>query len=267
LKAAEAAKHREWSVSKRIVLLAIPLAFFFTVGFHIVLVVTDQIVATARARRIRGQTSPPSLAPPNPGAQNRADDQAKEAGSALAAIHERRPKIPRDPHFSVDEPRPSGSRESPPVSEESAPRILSALGPPTRDPRELLARAERLASAGFDITIVRTKLGSRTLDLPFPASSPQRAEPIRYGGGIAGLRMEGFSPNSLPIMAGLENGDVITSVNGFPITSPDRIASSYEGARASGMAVIEVLRGPRRIVVAVTWPSGPTSAITRARAL
>lgn len=137
------------------------------------------------------------------------------------------------------------------------PRIFEALGVTSRDPEVLLATAERLAASGFDITVLRVRLSAGAAENIYASRpSPTRVLPVHSGGHVAGIRIDGSSPDSLPIMAGLENGDVITSMNAIAMTSPEQGLEALRAAQDSGIGVVEALRGRRRIIVAVSWPSG-----------
>jgi general secretion pathway protein C len=78
--------------------------------------------------------------------------------------------------------------------------------------------------------------------------------PVHFNGEVAGVRLQGFSPESLPSMAGLQNGDIVTSINGVPITTPARGLKAYEASRAAGAVVMEVVRGAQRVILVVSLP-------------
>jgi hypothetical protein len=150
----------------------------------------------------------------------------------------------------------------------AVPHVLSALGPPTIDPRVLLARASRLAAAGFELTIARTDLASGVFERALVASTgnPPSVVPVRLNGGAAGVCIEGVGRSGVPRVAGLQSGDVITSINGIPIVTPELGLEAYESARRAGLAVLEILRGEHRVVLAVTFPELTRGARARAGA-
>lgn len=140
----------------------------------------------------------------------------------------------------------------------TVPRLLAGLGPETRDPRALLARASRLAAAGFDVVVTRA-----VLPVGLAASAePPTITPVRLNGGVAGVCLEGTG--ILTAEAGLLRGDVITSINGVPIVRPDLALEAYASARLEGMAVIELLRDERRVIVGVLFPEVTRGARARA---
>lgn len=164
-------------------------------------------------------------------------------------------------------PASKGSPESAMAATDSGeplldvPRLFEALGMTSRDPEVLLATAERLAASGFDITVLRVRLSAGAAENIYASRpSPTRVLPVHSGGHVAGIRIDGSSPDSLPIMVGLENGDVITSMNAIAMTSPEQGLEALRAAQDSGIGVIEALRGRRRIIVGVSWPVRPVSA-------
>jgi membrane-associated protease RseP (regulator of RpoE activity) len=186
------------------------------------------------------------------------------ASAALARVRERAATPPPEPKRI---PRPRLPPAPPPIDVDAdnggpldaellaAPRLFEVAGVKTHDPRTLLAFAERLAAAGTDVTILRADL-SRAAAWEALASrgGPARITPVHFNGQIAGARVTGLLSGSFPALAGLASGDVITSINGYPISSPERGHAAFQAATRARMAVAEVIRGGRRVVIAVTWP-------------
>ena len=126
------------------------------------------------------------------------------------------------------------------------PSILAKAGPVTHEPRELFARAERLAAAGADLSTRATHLSSVSL----PDGGATRVVPVQHGGGPIGVRL--LHPGPLLEEAGIEDGDLVTSVNGYEYPQdPSLWLDPF--LQRSGNAVIEVLRGTRRVVISVRW--------------
>jgi hypothetical protein len=116
----------------------------------------------------------------------------------------------------------------------------------THDPQELFARAERLAQGGADLTLRETRLSSASLPL---GGSNGLGTVLREGRPI-GVNVS--QPGPLLASAGVERGDVVTSVNGYGYPEdPQRWVEPF--LQPSGSAVIEVLRGARRVVLSVRW--------------
>jgi hypothetical protein len=151
-------------------------------------------------------------------------------------------------------PRPQAPAAAPLEARDQAeplpwpPHLLSTSGPPTHDPEALLERARRLARAGVDLPVVEVVLP--TPEVPVRNFMIQ---PFSYrGAGVIGVRLVHWAPEA--DTRGLEAGDVITAVDGWPV---DR--ESDEWARPflaqAGTAVIELYRGRRRLVLALRWQS------------
>jgi S1-C subfamily serine protease len=137
----------------------------------------------------------------------------------------------------------------------AAPRLFDAAGMKTHDPRALLAFAERLAAAGTDVTILRADLSRAALWETLGSSGgPARITPVHFNGQVVGARVTGLLSGSFPALAGLASGDIVTSINGYPITSPERGHAAFQAATRGRMAVAEVIRGGHRVVIAATWP-------------
>jgi hypothetical protein len=124
--------------------------------------------------------------------------------------------------------------------------LATAGGSVTHDPRELLARAERLADAGADLSIRQTQLSRVSL----PVGGSIQVVPVSHEGRPIGVRLSQLG--ALLEDAGLESGDLVTSVNGYTYPEdPRRWLEPF--IQPSGNAVIEVLRGKRRVVLSVRW--------------
>jgi membrane-associated protease RseP (regulator of RpoE activity) len=138
----------------------------------------------------------------------------------------------------------------------AAPPLFDGMGVRSHDPKALLAYAERLSAAGADVTILRADVSRAVAwDAIGSRGGPAHITPVYDGARVAGARITGFPADSFPILAGLANGDVITSINGYPLSSPSTGDEVYQAARRAGMAVAEVIRGRRRLVLATRWPS------------
>jgi hypothetical protein len=156
-------------------------------------------------------------------------------------------------------PPPAGGEAAAGVGGELAalfrPMLLADIGPPTHDPRELLARAERLAAVGLDYTLVRVAPSAAALDeLLAPPARRVRVVPARLGDTTVGVQLFGLDPPS-GVGLTLASGDVVLAVNGYPIAAPVTALEAYQSARTARHAVLEVMRGQRRLVFAVSLPA------------
>jgi len=128
---------------------------------------------------------------------------------------------------------------------------LSVLGKPTHAPGELWGRARKLGAAGFDVVLTRSRLPGRSADaldgeLPFTA----KIAPVS---GVPGIAIASMPPGSIARAAGLQEGDLITAVNGHAISSPDAALSAYSSLRHHELAVVELRRGGRLVVLKIGW--------------
>lgn len=171
-------------------------------------------------------------------------------------------------------PRPAAPRPAAPVVAEApdaSPADTGADGDapfllPDLDPAELLASdggpagtigpaptkggAAQAAVASGDI--VKTGPGSYLLRraaveaaLSKGGWGGTRATPVVEQGRVVGYRLAGVSGQLSKL--GLRSGDVVTSVNGRPLTSPEAAINGYGGFRKTGRASIVVRRGGRSV--------------------
>jgi general secretion pathway protein C len=76
--------------------------------------------------------------------------------------------------------------------------------------------------------------------------------PMTEGGRVTGLRVARVTPTSLLGSLGLRNGDVLKSINGFPIVSPDKALAAYARLRTANQIRIELLRGGKPTTVEIS---------------
>jgi hypothetical protein len=191
----------------------------------------------SRAALTQTQTASAGTLAEDPRAPSRtAVTRGPPAGSLAArAQGDRRSADPRPPF-----PRATGALPWPPAILATAEKSV------THDPQELFARAERLAVKGADLTLRETRLSSASL----PLGGSTGLHPIFREGQPLGVKVS--RPGPLLEGAGLESGDLVTAVNGYAYPEdPRRWVEPF--LQPSGNAVIEVLRGARRVVLSVRW--------------
>lgn len=190
-------------------------------------------------------------------------DTARRLTVRTAAEHSaQRHAKPRDKPRKKHAPKRDAAPPAPPpppkeasVDDPSVPAltsVLAALTPEVHDPDALLARVHKLREAGLDIFLVRTNLGKTILD--GGADLRTRISPVHQGGKTVGVRFSRTGADSIEALAGVQPGDVLVSVNGFGVDSPDRALSGYAASREKGAAVFELFRNGRRVVLDVRWP-------------
>ena len=135
----------------------------------------------------------------------------------------------------------------------SMPSVLAELRPETHDPDELIARAQKLRAAGMDILMLRADLSRSLLEDGF-ADLRTRVTPVHKDGKTVGTRLSKLRQDSLAVLAGIQNGDIITSINGYAMASPEQALAGYQGAAHTRAAVVELIRNGRRVIVAIRWP-------------
>lgn len=130
--------------------------------------------------------------------------------------------------------------------------VLAALQPEAHDPDALLARVHKLREAGLDIFLVRTNVGRSILDSG--ADLRTRISPVLRNGKTVGVRFSHVGSDTMDGLAGIQPGDVLVSINGYGVDSPDGALSGYAASRQKHAAVFELFRNGRRVVLDVRWP-------------
>jgi hypothetical protein len=125
---------------------------------------------------------------------------------------------------------------------------LGSLGRRTsRSPEELWARAVTLAGSGVDLILSETTLPRRSMkDLEHELGPVARIDP---SGELPGVHIATLAPGSLARAVGLQEGDIVTAVNGYPLTRPETALEAYTSVWNEQAAVIELRRGGRAIVL------------------
>ncbi len=74
-----------------------------------------------------------------------------------------------------------------------------------------------------------------------------RLVPSFKNGQANGFKLFQIQPGSLYSSIGIENGDVITRINGYEVNSPDKALEVYQKLRESAHVTIELERGGQTI--------------------
>lgn len=69
-----------------------------------------------------------------------------------------------------------------------------------------------------------------------------RVVPEQEGGKVVGLRLFGVRPDSLLALLGVENGDRLAAINGFELTTPEKIFEAYARLRTADKLTLSVSR-------------------------
>lgn len=127
------------------------------------------------------------------------------------------------------------------------PDPIGSLGNDTHAVDELWRRAEQLAETGADVTLSRASM-PRARVADWAGGSAVRVAHDAHAGGLRILDLGDRSPASL---AGVRPGDVITAVNGFPLSAPDDGVRAFSAMRDAEGVVAEMWREGRRVVLRV----------------
>lgn len=126
---------------------------------------------------------------------------------------------------------------------------LGSLGRPTHAPDELWTRAAKLAAAGARIVLTETSLAHQSASDLEEAFGP--AARIVQNDDFPGVRVVRLPAGSIARAAGLQDGDVVTAVNGHALSSPAALLDAYTSVRQSRTAVIELHRGGHPVVLRI----------------
>lgn len=134
----------------------------------------------------------------------------------------------------------------------SAPAAKPA--PPAGPDGELLAEVDRAVKRVDDRHFqVDRSLVNKLLADPMALMRSARVSPAVDNGRPSGFRLAGIRDGSLVTKIGLQNGDVIQSINGLALTSPDNVLDAYTRLRSASSLAITVARGgaPIELQVAI----------------
>jgi len=73
--------------------------------------------------------------------------------------------------------------------------------------------------------------------------------PKMEGGQSVGMEIRGVRPNTLLTKLGIQNGDILESVNGQSLTSPDAALGAYSTLRTADKFSLSVRRGGRAMMI------------------
>ncbi|ACY15140.1 type II secretion system protein GspC [Haliangium ochraceum] len=137
--------------------------------------------------------------------------------------------------------------------EQPPPAPARATPPPTRprtEPRNRAAPTDEL-SAMLDAGIKKTgdnnyevdrQLVDKVLANPMSVARGARIVPSVKNGEANGFKLYAIRPSSVYAKLGMRNGDTVTSVNGFDLSSPDKALEVYTKVRSASNLSVTVLR-------------------------
>jgi len=72
------------------------------------------------------------------------------------------------------------------------------------------------------------------------------------GGQSVGMEIRGVRPNTLLTKLGIQNGDILESVNGQSLTSPDAALGAYTTLRTADKFNLSIRRAGRTMMINYT---------------
>ena len=125
------------------------------------------------------------------------------------------------------------------------PPKVAATKKPTAKPKEkkknsrAIEGAEAAVNCDGDTCTVDRAFVDKILSNPSLLAKQARVVPSRRGNEVKGFKFYGIRPGSLPKLFGMSNGDMVTSINGSPLTSIDEAMGLYTKLRrASNLTVV-----------------------------
>lgn len=70
-----------------------------------------------------------------------------------------------------------------------------------------------------------------------------RVVPVQENGRVIGVRMNGVKPDALLGVLGMQNGDILKSINGYDMASPEKALEAYARLRTANKLTIALSRG------------------------
>jgi general secretion pathway protein C len=131
-----------------------------------------------------------------------------------------------------------------------SPAIVAAP-PPVPMPPPVEANPESELTAAVDKSVkkiddshyeIDRSLVEKILGDPSVVMRQARIVPSIVNGKPNGFKMYAIRPNSVFAKIGMQNGDTITSINGFEMTSPDKALEVYTKVRSASNLSISIIR-------------------------
>src|SRR5260221_5990408 len=101
----------------------------------------------------------------------------------------------------------------------------------------------KLLALGFMLSIARD---ADACDL---LAGPIRILPAIREGQPSGFKIYGIVPGSLYAIAGVENGDIILTINGMDVSLPDKALELYSRITGSAQIVVVLERNGQKLVL------------------
>ena len=140
------------------------------------------------------------------------------------------------------ETRPEARPETPPETRPETPPAV-AQPPAPGDPDAVAAELEAGIIRKTDTTYeVRRGLLERLTTAPSELARGARVVPFMSQGKVTGLKLYAIRPSSAYARLGFANGDAVTAINGFELTSADKLLEVYSRLREATSIEVELVR-------------------------
>ncbi len=134
---------------------------------------------------------------------------------------------------------------------QDAPRASAPMSPPpvpSVDPHPVLDLIEKVDDTHY-------RVPSATIDAlladPMMIAKAARVVPAFRNGAPDGFKLYAIRPGSVYARLGLQNGDTLRAINGFELTSPDKVLDLYTGLRGAASLTLDLWRRGRSVMLTV----------------
>ncbi|XXT19791.1 type II secretion system protein GspC [Sorangium sp. So ce429] len=137
----------------------------------------------------------------------------------------------------------AGARASAAATPAPAPATTSTSKAPARGgkkvPPEIASKIQRVSETEFN---VERSAVDQILENQGELMRSARIVPEKEGDKVVGIRLFGIRPDSLLGTLGLENGDRLSSINGFEMSDPQKALEAYARLRTADRLTVSVNR-------------------------
>lgn len=142
-------------------------------------------------------------------------------------------------------PQPAGTPKEAVATVAGAEPETSAIAPIAGlSSEELAAGIEKVSDSEFNI---QRSLVDKVLANQGELMRAARVVPHEQGGRVVGVKLYGIRRNSLLGEIGMQNGDMMSTVNGFDMSSPDTALEAYAKLRSANDLTVAVQRRGRSV--------------------
>ena len=125
-------------------------------------------------------------------------------------------------------------------------RVRRRVAPPL--PKELSKKIEKISDTEYGVDRGAVDLIVRDYSKLLKGTV---VKPVTKNGKVIGVRLSRSNPQSLLGRLGLRNGDVIQSINGFRLSSPEKALQAYARLRTASEIRIQIERGGKPTTIDV----------------